>query len=306
MWRRIRPQRRHSAPVPAPNATLVSSFEEYRAHLANTEVERERRRSVERVLVGGEAPFKVQGWCAVCCRWADLAVDFSFGYEVAGRLSPNWREHLTCPGCGLNNRGRASVHFFQLLCAPDLAASMFITEKTTPLFRVLRRKYRGLVGSEFFGESVPRGLVNADGVRNEDLTRLTFGSDSFDHILTFDVLEHMPDYRAAGAECWRCLRPGGSLLFSVPFTGARETIRRAHRLPDGSIEHLLPPEYHGDPIREEGCLCFHDFGWDLLDDLRRVGFEGVVAVVYWSRELGYLGGGEQMLFWARKPGAPCS
>ena len=49
----------------------------------------------------------------------------------------------------------------------------------------------------------------------------------------------------------------------------------------------------------EGCLCFYHFAWELLDDLRAVGFEKVEALVYWSAEFGYLGG-EQVVFKATK------
>ena len=51
----------------------------------------------------------------------------------------------------------------------------------------------------------------------------------------------------------------------------------------GTISHLLPPEYHADP------LCFYHFGWDLLDALRSLGFRDTLALIYWTGELGYLG-----------------
>jgi hypothetical protein len=68
---------------------------------------------------------------------------------------------------------------------------------------------------------------------------------------------------------------------------------------DGTIEHLVAPEYHYDPIHAEGCLAFHHFGWELLDRLREVGFTGVAAHFYWSLRFGYLGP-DQVLFAARK------
>jgi hypothetical protein len=36
---------------------------------------------------------------------------------------------------------------------------------------------------------------------------------------------------------------------------------------DGAIEHLEPAEYHGDLV-SGGVLCFHHFGWDLLEQAR--------------------------------------
>ncbi|HNR14925.1 MAG TPA: hypothetical protein PKM59_16585 [Thermodesulfobacteriota bacterium] len=69
---------------------------------------------------------------------------------------------------------------------------------------------------------------------------------------------------------------------------------------DGQIQHLLPPEYHGDPINPEGgVLCFQTFGWDLLDTLREIGFESVQGLDYWSAEQGHLG--NVVVFLSRRP-----
>jgi hypothetical protein len=68
----------------------------------------------------------------------------------------------------------------------------------------------------------------------------------------------------------------------------------------GAVQHLLTPEYHGDPVNPDGgILCFRHFGWDMLEELRRAGFESAEALLLWSGRFGYLGG-EQLLFVARK------
>ena len=98
---------------------------------------------------------------------------------------------------------------------------------------------------------------SSNKLRHEDLTQLSFPTHSFDVILSFDVLEHIPDYRSAFAECARTLKPTGKMLFSVPFdaNSVRNKIR-AQLQKDGTIDYLLPPEYHDDPRNPEGCLCF--------------------------------------------------
>ena len=109
--------------------------------------------------------------------------------------------------------------------------------------------------------------------------------------------------RRAFEECLRVLRPGGRLLFSVPFLSLRqETLVRAVLAEDGSITHLQPPEYHGDPCCAEGCLAFYQFGWDLLDLLREIGFSQVRGCLYWSEGFAYLGR-DQLVFVARKSAA---
>ena len=49
-----------------------------------------------------------------------------------------------------------------------------------------------------------------------DATDLPFGDASFDVVTMLDVLEHIPDDRAAASEAWRVLEPGGHLLASSP------------------------------------------------------------------------------------------
>ena len=92
------------------------------------------------------------------------------------------------------------------------------------------------------------------------------------------------------------LRSGGRMVFSVPFLrDASTTLVRARIGPDGTVEHLLAPEYHGDPLSADGCLCYQHFGWDVLAELCRAGFSRAWACVYWSPLFGYLGG-EQIQF----------
>ena len=110
----------------------------------------------------------------------------------------------------------------------------------------------------------------------------------------------MPDYLSALAECYRCLAPNGCLVLSLPFRfNDQETVVRAQLTESGEIKHLKPPEYHGDPMSGDGVLCFYEFGWQLLDELRDIGFSKVWATNYWSTEKGYLGFGN-MVFVAKK------
>lgn len=157
-----------------------------------------------------------------------------------------------------------------------------------------------LIGSEFLGKPVLWVKITA-GFGNEDMTQLTFENESLAAVLSFDVLEHIPDYRKALREVYRCLIPGGKFIMTAPFNiGALKTLKRAELSQSGEIRHLLPPEYHGDPINpEKGVLCFQTFGWDILDIMREIGFVNVAALDYWKKERGYLG--TCILFEAHKP-----
>ena len=47
--------------------------------------------------------------------------------------------------------------------------------------------------------------------------RFPFADASYENVFHTEVLEHVMDYRTFLAECRRVLKPGGSLMFSIPF-----------------------------------------------------------------------------------------
>jgi SAM-dependent methyltransferase len=49
-----------------------------------------------------------------------------------------------------------------------------------------------------------------------DVRRLPFADNSFDAVTAMDVIEHIDDDKAASAEIFRVLRPGGRLFVTVP------------------------------------------------------------------------------------------
>jgi len=138
-----------------------------------------------------------------------------------------------------------------------------------PVAAFLKRTARSTALSEYFADAEPGSYRN--GVRCEDAQRLSYADASFDLVTSTEVLEHVPDDARAFAELHRVLRPGGTLLFTVPLYGGYPTIERA-RLRDGVVEHLLEPAYHIDPLRGEGILAFRDYGLDIVERVRAAGF----------------------------------
>lgn len=225
------------------------------------------------------------GECWVCSTTREFLYDrnYSDGTHV------NWRERLVCPSCGLNNRLRLCAQLIERL-APR-GSSLYLTEQVTALASRLSRRYRKLAKSEYLGDDLVSGSVDARGIRHEDVTALSFRDQSFDYVLSFDVLEHVPDYRKALAEFRRVLKDDGGLVLSVPFALLSEkNIVRARIGSDGEVEHLLAPEFHGDPVDPHGgILCYYHFGWQLLDELEAAGFRGARIEAYWSLEYGHIG-----------------
>ncbi len=242
---------------------------------------------------------RVKGYCAACRGWRRFSIDHGLYSEFDGQRVPWWRETLTCPTCRLNNRMRLSLHLLEDHLRPSPDGRIYLTEQITSLYARVARRFRNVVGSEFLTDGTPRGEVNAAGIRREDVTTLTFPDASFDFILSLEVLEHVPDFKAALREFARVLRPDGALLLTAPFHAQERTLVRARLGQDGHVEHLEAPEYHGDPLSAQGCLCFYHFGWELVGDLQTAGFSDVAAYMCWSRDLAYLGA-SQVQFVARR------
>jgi SAM-dependent methyltransferase len=167
---------------------------------------------------------------------------------------------------------------------------------------MLRRKYANTTGSEFLGTGGLLAHAVWRRVRHENIAKLSFPDGSFDYVLCFEVLEHVFEYRRGLQECFRCLKPAGRLVLSVPFDlNSADNVVLAAETSSGTAFYVHPPEYHADPIRREGALCYYHFGWSLLDELKGLGFRKAEAILYWSRDLGYLGG-EGVLLVASKAG----
>lgn len=65
-------------------------------------------------------------------------------------------------------------------------------------------------------------IDHTKAMRKEDITALSFPSNSFDYIVCVHVFEHISDDRKAMDEVYRVLKPGGVALLDVPIDHNRE------------------------------------------------------------------------------------
>ena len=267
---------------------------EFHSYKRKTEAVQSKRRAFEREiwLDSDRKQLLLPVFDPISKSYRNVYVDNTGGYQVYNGITfPNWRESLIEHSSGLNGRMRAAYLFLQsVMHISNNNLEIYATECRTHLFKVLKSRWPNIIGSEFFGHDYLPGEF-VDGIRHEDITRLTFSDSSFDVVLCLEVLEHIPDYKAALKELYRVLKPDATLILSIPFKEDQERNHvRATIDPQGHVEHLKSPEYHGDPVRpDEGALCYHDFGWEFMDDLKDAGFKEVSINYIWSLYFGILG-----------------
>ncbi|WP_312166957.1 class I SAM-dependent methyltransferase [Phenylobacterium sp.] len=196
---------------------------------------------------------QVDGFCPVCEQQASfLATD------------PWLRDHFLCQSCNAQPRERALFSVLAQL-RPDWRG--LAIHESSPGTAASRRLADQAPGYRFsqYDPSIPWGSVHpTGGWRAEDLEAQTFADESFDLVVTQDVMEHVFAPDLAVAEIARTLKPGGMHICTVPIVNKEKpSVRRAARNADGSVRHLLEPVYHGNPMDPNGSLVTIDWGYDI-------------------------------------------
>lgn len=226
------------------------------------------------------------GYCTNCKRKSNFLFDRQHAIcNDLGGLSSlfikkkvNFRERLNCEKCHLNQRMRSNLQVIESLIDHSKTDAIWLQEQLTPFYEILLSRYSRVVGSEYYGPNLKMGS-SYNGVRHEDATSSSFADDTLSAVLSFDVLEHIPNYQKALAEAHRVLKKGGVFLWTAPFNLNHERTQIRAKIEEGEIFHLLEPEFHGDPVNpERGILCYQTFGWDVLEDMRSIGFKNVEVI----------------------------
>ncbi len=168
------------------------------------------------------------------------------------------RDHYRCMNCNSIPRERALFHVLDKYY--DNWQSKKIHE-SSPSNRHFKNVVEQYSFSQYFHGQEPGSHIN--GIRNEDIERLTFSDNSFDFFITLDVLEHVFNPDVAIREMLRTITADGAVVFTVPIHKQFiKSVRRAVRVDDNSIKYLLPEEYHGNPVGNGRSLVTWDYGQD--------------------------------------------
>jgi SAM-dependent methyltransferase len=184
--------------------------------------------------------------------------------------SPYFRGSLKCDRCGSIPRQRAIMHVLSHYFPHWRNAKI---HEGSPGWDIVSQRLAGestAYTASQYDTSVPFGSV-VDAPRmpckmylSENLEAQTFPDETFDIVITQDVFEHVFHPDRAIREIARTLRPGGATLMTVPIIRRNRPSQRRAALANGGIEHILEPEFHGNPLTKSGSLVTIDWGYDIV------------------------------------------
>ena len=200
------------------------------------------------------------------------------------------RESYRCSKCGASLRyrdqarvivdvySRNGAKCLKALCEEPLFRSLRIYEPgSIGPFRPILRNLPGYTSSEFWGDVAPgewkegrydrttwsRIARGRTSTQCQDLMQLTYPNDSFDLVLTSDILEHVRRPFVAFGEIDRVLKPGGFHVFSIPVLRPMAMHTRARVDTSGREDvPIVPKHYHSAPGGGRS-LVYTDFGLDM-------------------------------------------
>lgn len=224
-------------------------------------------------------------------------VKIKFGYcpccerHTVFTASDYWlREIYVCKRCRSNPRQRAVVVMLNKLCGNWEFLRIHESSPSGALFGRMKRVCTNYTYSYFYPEKkLGQFLDDKGNVTNQNLQELTFPDDAFDLFITQDVLEHVNEPQKALKEIYRCLKPGGMHVFTVPVNPFKETMPRI-KIENGRVVPIMAEQYHGNPISDKGSLVTYDWGGDIvriIDSL--TGFKTEVVNFWRSKENNQMG-----------------
>ncbi len=186
------------------------------------------------------------------------------GWEGRHFLSDSWHRHINCPRCHSGIRHR-------LFMAAIQHVEKFSFENIIQNKRILHFAPESVISRILRDRSVD--YATADLIREDCDFRLNMQDmpsvkdGSFDVVIAFDVLEHIPDYRKALREVRRILSLKGFGIFTIP---QKDDLRATYENP-----LIVTPKDRTKHFGQRDHLRI--FGSDFSETVEKEGFS-VIAV----------------------------
>ena len=165
---------------------------------------------------------------------------------------------------------------------------LYLSEAVTPFAERLKREVPRLRCSEYLPE--PDHWLRGQ-VPHRDLRRIGLPPATFHAVICNEVLEHVEELVPSLRGMAEVLSLGGHLIATVPFLyGQQEHLVKAIWRGEGQEPEVIgEPDYHGNPVSDEGSLVYRYPGWQLLRDLHEAGFRDAAIHAISSTAYGVLG-----------------
>lgn len=172
------------------------------------------------------------------------------------------RDHYFCISCWSVPRQRALIKVLHTEYPNWRKLQIYESSPSGASSRKLKKECSNYLPSQYYLDVKPGAYKR--GFRCENLEKLTFDDNTFDLVITQDVLEHVLRPSLAFREIARTLKPGGAHIFTVPvYHGQRTVIRAAETATE--MKYFQEPLYHGNPVDKRGSLVVTDWGDDMVD-----------------------------------------
>ena len=207
-----------------------------------------------------EIVFRCQGHCPCCRRDAEFRARYDW-----------FRDHLLCEHCGCIPRERALMMTIDRWM-PDWREKSI--HESSPGGRgasiLLAAECPDYQGTHYSPQTPLGSPIKGTNFSCEDLERQTFADESFDLVVSQDVMEHVFDPAAAFKDIARTLKPGGVHIFTTPLVNKHKPSEVWASLDDaGEIVYHHEAEYHGNPIDQKGSLVTMHWGYDIAEHIHR-------------------------------------
>jgi SAM-dependent methyltransferase len=205
-----------------------------------------------------EFHFRQKGYCPCCEK------------EVVFQSNNSWlRDHFICNNCASIPRERALMvtieKYFSNWRNLDI-------HESSPAGRGaslrLKNNVKNYIASQYYPNK-PFGSIVNDCI-NQDLENQTFSDETFDIVISQDVMEHIYNPEKAFSEIARTLKKGGAHIFTVPIINKhKKTEVWAVKGEDGNPVFLKEPEWHGNPVDTQGSPVTMHWGFDIVDFIKK-------------------------------------
>lgn len=180
--------------------------------------------------------------------WDDLAHAWELSTEEVDYIDQQQGEICVHCGCNLRSRTLAGALLDHLGSKTTLQTWVRWSGAVSRM-RMLELNPAGSLSP--YLQRLPRSLLAC--YPEVDMQHMPYEDASWDLVLHSDVLEHVADPRLALLECYRVLRPGGALIYTIPIVYGRMTRSRQG----------MPPSYHGDAtMARQDWLVQTEYGAD--------------------------------------------